>query len=179
MAITRKLHYKAVNDDLATHVGKPGDIFYDPEVAELRMYDGNPGGMVITGGGGNASLPVYVDPAPVAGNYMSVAVADYGTVIITGNLTNNFTLNLQDDALSAPDNGVTLAAKMEVIFTNTATNYKITGLRAGGSWGGGDTLVNGSVSSGTTTLAQVFLTVTGDGTPNPTRTGYIVYTPIV
>lgn len=53
---TRKLQYKAVKDTASTHVGSPGDIFYDPAVAELRMYDGNPGGMTIAGGGGGVDL---------------------------------------------------------------------------------------------------------------------------
>jgi len=44
---TRKLQYKAVNDIASSHVGQPGDIFYDPAVAELRMYDGTPGGMTV------------------------------------------------------------------------------------------------------------------------------------
>ncbi len=178
MAITRKLHYKAVNDDLATHVGRPGDIFYDPAVAELRMYDGNPGGMVI-GGGTGAINPTYVDPAPVSGNYMTVNTADYSAVIVTGNLTANFTLNLQADALSQPDNGVTVTASMTVIFTNSGVNtYGITGLRAGGSWGGGDTLVAGTPAAGKTVLAQVYLAVTGNGTPNPDRVGYVAYTTV-
>lgn len=56
----RKLQYKAIKDTASTHVGSPGDIFYDPAVAELRMYDGNAGGMVI-GGGGSAVLIASLD----------------------------------------------------------------------------------------------------------------------
>jgi len=177
MATTRKLHYKAVSDDATTHVGRPGDIFYDPAVAELRMYDGNAGGMVITGGGGNSALPVYVDPAPVSGNYMTVAVADYGTVVITGNLTANFTLNLQDDAFVDVPSGETVAGKMDVIFTNAATTYGITAMRANGTWGGGDTIVSGTPVANKTTLARVFLVITDPGSGD-VRTGYISYTSI-
>jgi hypothetical protein len=43
----RKLQYKAIKDSAATHIGSPGDIFYDPDVAEFRMYDGTPGGMPV------------------------------------------------------------------------------------------------------------------------------------
>jgi hypothetical protein len=179
MAITRKLHYKAVNDDLATHVGRPGDIFYDPTVAELRMYDGNPGGMVITGGGTGTIKQTYVDPAPVSGNYMTVDITEYSAVIVTGNITANFTLNLASDELDQPDNGVTVTANMTVIFTNSGSNtYGITGVRAAGSWGGGDTLVSGTPAAGKTVLAQVYIAVTGNGTANPDRLGYVVYTTV-
>lgn len=177
---TRKLHYKAVSDDATTHVGKPGDIFYDPTVAELRMYDGNAGGMVITGGGGTGAVkPTYVDPAPVSGNYMTVSTADYSAVIVTGNLTANFTLNFDSEELASPANGVTVTGSMTVIFTNSGSNtYGITGLRAGGSWGGSDTLVSGTPAAGKTVVAQVYLAVTGNGTPNPDRVGYVAYTTV-
>lgn len=58
MATTRKLQYKAVKGTASSHVGSPGDIFYDPGVAELRMYDGNAGGMIIGGGGGGTTSTV-------------------------------------------------------------------------------------------------------------------------
>lgn len=89
---TRKLQYKAIKDTASTHVGKPGDIFYDPDVAQLRMYDGNPGGMTI-GGGGNTALIVpdsnedqdYVLTAPTqVGQQYSVLIPySYNT----GNIT--------------------------------------------------------------------------------------------
>ena len=56
MATTRKLQYKAVKGTASSHVGSPGDIFYNPDVAELRMYDGNAGGMVIGGSGGSNAI---------------------------------------------------------------------------------------------------------------------------
>lgn len=130
-------------------------------------------------GGTGAIKPTYVDPAPVSGNYMTIDTATYGTVIITGNLTNNFTLNLQGDDFSAPDNGVTYTAGMTVIFTNSGSNtYGITGMRANGSWGGSDTIVSGTPAAGKAVLAQVNLVVTGDGTPNPDKIAYIAYTTI-
>lgn len=123
--------------------------------------------------------PTYVDPAPVSGNYMTVDTATYGTVIITGNLTANFTLNLQADDFEAPENGVTYTASMNVIFTNSGSNtYGITGMRANGSWGGGDSIVSGTPAAGKAILAQVNLVVIGDGTANPDRIAYIAYTTI-
>lgn len=53
---TRKLHYKALNgQDAATHVGREGDLFFDPTTTTLRVSDGTtPGGNEISGGGGSS-----------------------------------------------------------------------------------------------------------------------------
>ena len=45
----RKLQYKAVKDTASTHIGSPGDIFYDPQSAMLRIYNGSPGGTPVGG----------------------------------------------------------------------------------------------------------------------------------
>ncbi len=95
MATTRKLQYKAIKDTASTHVGSPGDIFYDPAVAELRMYDGNAGGMVIGGGGGaelyvverSATDQTYVIPSattPTIGKQWKVVLAPYYSGVPTG-----------------------------------------------------------------------------------------------
>lgn len=159
---------------------RPGELVVDLTVDPPAVYVGNNNGDLSAVGGGTGAInPTYVDPAPVSGNYMTVSIADYSAVIVTGNLTANFTLNLASDALNQPDNGVTVTAGMTVIFTNSGSNtYGITGLRANGSWGGGDTLINGTPAAGKTVLAQVYLAVTGDGTPNPDRVGYVAYTTV-
>ena len=45
---TRKLHYKLIKDTASTHVGRQGDIWYDPVTTELRFYDGTAGGEVLS-----------------------------------------------------------------------------------------------------------------------------------
>ena len=160
---------------------RPGELVVDLSVNPPSVYVGDTGGALsAVGGGGTGSVkPTYVDPAPVSGNYMTVSTADYSAVIVTGNLTNNFTLNFNSDELANPDSGVTVTGSMTVIFTNSGSNtYGITGLRAGGSWGGSDTLIAGTPAAGKTVIAQVYLAVTGNGTPNPDRVGYVAYTTV-
>lgn len=52
MAHTRKLHYKDIKATADTHVGKKGDIWYDPLTPQLRTYNGDPGGVLIGSSGG-------------------------------------------------------------------------------------------------------------------------------
>lgn len=181
--ITRTIMKDNFDTTLSNYDGnaRPGELVVDLGVDPPLVYVGDTSGALtaVGGGGSGAIKQTYVDPAPVSGNYMTVNTADYSAVIVTGDLTNNFTLNLQSDELSQPDNGVTVTASMTVIFTNSGSNtYGITGLRAGGSWGGGDTLVVGTPAAGKTVIAQVYLAVTGDGTPNPDRVGYVAYTTV-
>ena len=42
-------------DDPAEFVGQEGRLWYDPDTNTLRVYDGNPGGQTVGGGGGNGS----------------------------------------------------------------------------------------------------------------------------
>ena len=42
-------------DDPAEYVGQEGRLWYDPDTNTLRVYDGNPGGQTVGGGGGNGS----------------------------------------------------------------------------------------------------------------------------
>jgi hypothetical protein len=56
---TRKLHYKNIKDIAATHVGREGDIWFDPVSNVLRTYDGSSGGKYLgdgTGAGVNNTL---------------------------------------------------------------------------------------------------------------------------
>ena len=50
MPTTRKLHYKNVNAPASTHVGSPGDIWFDPASTVLRTYSGTAGGKNVSGG---------------------------------------------------------------------------------------------------------------------------------
>ena len=56
---TRKLHYKEIRDFAAEHVGRKGDIWYDPTTTALRFYNGDPGGEPLSAGG--FSLTSYLD----------------------------------------------------------------------------------------------------------------------
>jgi len=47
---TRKLHYKNINDSASSHVGHPGDIWFDPASTVLRTYSGTAGGKSLSGG---------------------------------------------------------------------------------------------------------------------------------
>lgn len=43
--------------DVSTHIGRPGEIFYDPDTGDLRLYDGTAGGKRLIG----AAAGVYID----------------------------------------------------------------------------------------------------------------------
>jgi len=47
---TRKLHYKNINATASTHVGRPGDIWFDESTTVLRAYSGTAGGKSLSGG---------------------------------------------------------------------------------------------------------------------------------
>ena len=47
----RKLHYKNINATASTHVGHPGDIWFDPASTVLRTYSGTAGGQGMNGVG--------------------------------------------------------------------------------------------------------------------------------
>jgi hypothetical protein len=44
----RKLHYKNINATASTHVGRPGDIWFDPASTALRAYSGTAGGQTVS-----------------------------------------------------------------------------------------------------------------------------------
>jgi len=46
---TRKLHYKNINATASTHVGRPGDIWFDESTTVLRAYSGTAGGKSLSG----------------------------------------------------------------------------------------------------------------------------------
>ena len=65
MSNARKLHFKHIIDDAGTHVGRPGDVWFNEDETELRTYDnGTPGGKAIGGGG---STFTYKDYGPYSG----------------------------------------------------------------------------------------------------------------
>jgi hypothetical protein len=47
----RKLHHKDISDTASTHLGRPGDIWFDPASTVLRTYNGSPGGKTLGGAG--------------------------------------------------------------------------------------------------------------------------------
>jgi hypothetical protein len=161
---------------------RPGQLVVDLETDPPVLYIGdNNGNLSVVGGGGTGGIKeTLVDPSPIGGNYLTIDLATYNTALVTGNVTNNFTVNLQSDDFAAIPAGVTLTGSATLIFSNGSGNtYGITGLRASGSWGGGDTIVGGGAApDGKTVLAQINLVLFGDGTPNPVKTGYITYTQI-
>jgi hypothetical protein len=54
----RKLHYKDISDTASTHLGRPGDIWFDPASTVLRTYNGSPGGKTLGGAGSITSSDV-------------------------------------------------------------------------------------------------------------------------
>lgn len=161
---------------------RPGELVVDLTVDPPTLYVGNNDGILteIGGGGTGGVKETLVDPSPISSNYLTIDLATYNNALVTGNVTNNFTVNLQSDEFSSIANGTTLTGSATVIFSNGSGNtYGITGLRASGSWGGGDTIIGGGPApDGKTVLAQINLVLFGDGTPNPTKTGYITYTQV-
>lgn len=89
---TRKLQYKAVQGAASSHVGSPGDLFYDPAESTLRIYNGSPGGLSIGGGGASALLvpedsqnQTYILDAPSAEGQIYTVVIPYS--FSSGNVT--------------------------------------------------------------------------------------------
>lgn len=55
MAFVRKIKASLVREDINTYVGEETYLFYDIETGSLRIYDGTPGGLLISAGGGSAN----------------------------------------------------------------------------------------------------------------------------
>ncbi len=161
---------------------RPGELVVNLEVDPPVVYVGNNDGDLFEVGATSTGgvKETLVDPSPISGNYLTIDLATYATAVVTGNVTNNFTVNLQSDDFATIPSGTTLTGSATVIFSNGAGNsYGITGLRASGSWGGSDTIIGGGAApTGKSVLAQVNIVIFGDGTANPLKTGYIAYTQI-
>ena len=52
MSNTRKLHFKDIASVASTHVGHPGDVWFDPSTTALRTYSGTAGGKTVSGSSG-------------------------------------------------------------------------------------------------------------------------------
>jgi hypothetical protein len=50
MSNTRKLHFKDIASVASTHIGHPGDVWFDPAATVLRTYSGTAGGKTVSGG---------------------------------------------------------------------------------------------------------------------------------
>jgi len=50
MSNTRKLHFKDIASVASTHIGHPGDVWFDPAATALRTYSGTAGGKTVSGG---------------------------------------------------------------------------------------------------------------------------------
>jgi hypothetical protein len=56
MSDTRKLHFKEILDAADQHIGREGDVWFDPESTTLRTYDnGTMGGKLLGGSGYNSN----------------------------------------------------------------------------------------------------------------------------
>ena len=54
-----------------TYVGQDGRLWYDPTTNTIRVYDGNPGGLIVSGGGGgNGTANISV-----ANNFITITNA--------------------------------------------------------------------------------------------------------
>ena len=52
MSNTRKLHFKDIASVASTHIGHPGDVWFDPAATALRTYSGTAGGKTVSGSSG-------------------------------------------------------------------------------------------------------------------------------
>ena len=82
---TRKLHHKAVTATASTHVGRPGDIWFDPDSTVLRTYNGSPGGKSL--GGSGAITSTDVTTALGFTPYNATNPNNYIASITSGNVT--------------------------------------------------------------------------------------------
>ena len=81
---TRKLHYKNVNAAASTHVGRPGDIWFDPASTALRTYSGTAGGKNVGGGAssiGNA-FSTGINQLTVANDANKLLVINGGVLVL-------------------------------------------------------------------------------------------------
>ena len=70
---TRKLHYKNINATASTHVGRPGDIWFDESTTVLRAYSGTAGGKSLSGGAIGATY--------ASGAFHQLTLAEAGQLI--------------------------------------------------------------------------------------------------
>ena len=81
---TRKLHYKNVNATASTHVGRPGDIWFDPASTALRTYSGTAGGKNVSGGAssiGNA-FSTGINQLTVANDSNKLLIINGGVLVL-------------------------------------------------------------------------------------------------
>jgi hypothetical protein len=158
---------------------RPGELIVDQ--IEKTLYIGQDDGSVVQFTGSSTGVTsTLVDPAPIAGNYLTIALGTYAQAVVTGNITANCTVNLQSDEFVTIPAGENKTGSATVIFTNNGSNtFGITGLRASGTWGGGDVIIGGGPApAGKSVLAQINILLQGDGTASPPAIGYITYTQI-
>lgn len=132
---TRKLHYKNIGDTATTHVGRPGDIWFDPESNVLRTYNELPGGKTLGSSGSITSSDVTTalgftpynatNPSGYTTNTGTVtSVATSGTVsgltLTGGTITGTGTITL-GGTLSLTSTDVTTALG----FTPVSTEIQI------------------------------------------------------
>ena len=68
----------------ADYVGQDGRLWFDPVTATIRVYNGNPGGAAITGGGGGAAnIAVLGQSVPITPTVSSFNFIGSG-VVTTG-----------------------------------------------------------------------------------------------
>jgi hypothetical protein len=139
---TRKLHYKNIGDTATTHVGRPGDIWFDPESNVLRTYNELPGGKTLGSSGSITSSDVTTalgftpynatNPSGYTTNTGTVtSVATLGTVsgltltggtiTGTGTITLGGTLSLTSTDVTTALGFTPVSAAVQVFSSNVIT----------------------------------------------------------
>ena len=93
---TRKLHYKEIRDFAAEHVGRKGDIWYDPNTTTLRFYNGDPGGTLA--GGDSYSATDFIDYGQLPTNQNRAIDLTYKYHWIVDLQSNSYHYTLADGA---------------------------------------------------------------------------------
>ena len=135
---TRKLHHKAVTATASTHVGRPGDIWFDPDSTVLRTYNGSPGGKSL--GGSGAITSTDVTTALGFTPYNATNPNNYIASITSGNVTT--ALGFTPYNATNP-NGYTTN-------TGTVTSVATTGTVSGLTLTGGTITGTGTITLGGT-----------------------------
>jgi hypothetical protein len=146
----RKLHYKNISDTASTHLGRPGDIWFDPASTVLRTYNGSPGGKLLGGAGSVSSSDVTTalgytpynstNPSGYTNNTGTVTsvggtgtvsgLSLSGSVTGSGSLTLGGTLTLTSGQVTTalgytPVSGALLVFSSTLITISTTTTYNL------------------------------------------------------
>lgn len=196
MAAIFKIVASRVNNIDATQYGnvnvEPGQIWYDPDSGELRLYNGNAGGTVINSGGGgnstalvNGTSNVIVYPSGVVAisvdGSANVAVfegpqAQFDNVVSTGNVTATYFIGNGSQLTGLPETYSNAQVATYLSSGNDTLGIVTTGNISGSYFiGNGNLLtdINGANVSGQVSNALVAGTVYTNAQPNITSLGQL------